>query len=106
MYASLWRDDSREDAVKIFTGFLGVAHALRFVKFQGFKHVTRLPFIRYGNRDDVQIGQSFDFIATLAHTKHLDDALVCGVITIFRASIALCYPHTLLLLGNGVADIF
>ena len=41
----------------------------------------------------------------LAHAEHLDDTLIGSVDTILRTTVALGYPHTLVLLHDGVADI-
>ena len=105
MHTSLRLKNTCKDTVQILAWLLDIFHLLTLIEFDGFQNVARLPFVRDGYRQDVQLTQGSNLILLLAHTEHLDDALIGLIVTILSSAIALCYPHGLMLLSDGVTDI-
>ena len=105
VYPTLALQQTCENAVQILARLLDILRILRLVEFDGFEDVARLPLITHGHRHDVQFREGLYLVVRTAHAEHLDDTLVCGVDTVFGASVALGYPHALVLLQNGIADI-
>ena len=53
----------------------------------------------------MQVADGSNLILSLTHAEHLDDALVGAVHAVLGASVALCDPHALMLVADGVADV-
>ena len=53
----------------------------------------------------MQVADRPYLILGLTHAEHLDDALVGAVHAVLGASVALCDPHALMFVADGVADV-
>ena len=105
VYSSLGLSYAGEDAVEVFAGLLDVGSALFLIEFDGLEDVAGLPLVGDGHGHYVQLVERLDLVVGAAHAEHLYDALVCAVDAVLGASVALCYPDGLSLLGDGVAYV-
>ena len=71
----------------------------------GFQEITRIVFVRQGYWYDVQFLQAVDNIAFPSHSQHLQYAVLCTVVGVFRTAFTLCNPHILLLLCYGKMNV-
>ena len=53
----------------------------------------------------MQVGQRPNLVIGLTHTEHLDNALIRLVDAVLCTSVTLCYPETLSLLRQDVANV-
>ena len=105
VYPTFGLGDSRQNTVQIFARFFGVFGKLAFVEFECFQNIARFPFVGNRYRYDVQLVYCLDFIIRARHAEHLDDALVCRVVSILGPAVALGYPDGLSFLLNHETDV-
>ena len=84
---------------------LKVGRIAFLLDFLGFKEVAGVVLVRNGQRHNVQVGQSVNNVALAANGHHLQHGLLGAVVRIFRTPFALCNPHVLVLLVDGVVHI-
>ena len=105
MHPAFGLGDSRQNTVQVFARLFGVFGKLAFVEFERFQNIARFPFVGNRHWDDVQLVYCLDFIIRTRHAEHLDDALVCSIVSILRPTVALGNPDRLSFLLNHETDV-
>lgn len=106
IHPALALDDTGEYTINVFARLLDIFFKAAFIKFQCLENVARLPLVANAYGYDVEFGECFYLVERTAEAEHLYDTLVCMIIAVLSAAVALSNPNGLLLTGNVVAYIF